>query len=137
MHPTLMLYPLAAMVMLTIAVAFRLGFLRLGAVKARAVDPAYYKAKQGAGEPEECATAERAYANLLESPVLFYVGGLAAMAAGAVTVTVLTIAWAYVTIRVVHAALFLTGNIVLWRFRLFGLSLLLIAALWVAILTAL
>lgn len=127
------LYPVFAMVALTAVAIFRLGALRYMAVRRRQVDPGYYKTYQGQGEPERIAATSRHVVNLFETPVLFYVVVILAYVTGQTDGLILTLAWAYVAARVVHSWIHLTSNVVIWRFRIFILSWLLLLAMWVTL----
>ncbi len=59
------------------------------------------------------------YNHLLEQPILFYVTALVLVAGGINTSIVVTAAWAYVVLRVVHSIVQSTVNIVPARFGLF------------------
>ena len=63
--------------------------------------------------------------------MLFYVVCLAFYAAGAADRTALVLAWAYVAFRAAHTAVHLTANNVMHRLVAFGLSMLVLAAMWV------
>ena len=78
----------------------------------------------------------RHFANLFEAPVLFYAGCLAAMLAGITGWAVLSLAWAYVTARYVHAYIHLGGNRVRYRLRAYFVGWLLLLGLWVYVAAA-
>ena len=120
------LFPVFAMLALTVAVAVRLAVVRFGAVRRRAVDPAYYVLYQGE-EPPEARVISRHFSNLLETPPLFYVACIIAFITGQTGVLVLSLAWLYVALRVVHTLIHLGPNVVIWRFRVFVLSVLVLA----------
>ena len=62
------------------------------------------------------------YIHLMEQPTLFYaVCGVLALAEAGGGID-LTLAWAYVALRVVHSVVQATVNIVMMRFTLFALS---------------
>ena len=123
------LYPVFALFALTIAVALRLGYLRYTAVAQRLVDPAFFQAYEG-DEPARLRIASRHLVNLLELPVLFYVGCLLAFITQQTGAAVITLAWVYVGLRLVHTFIHLGPNVVLWRFRVFIISVVVLVALW-------
>ena len=127
------LWPAFALVALTLAVVFRLARLRFAAVRAGKVDPRFYKAFRGEGEPEQAAVTARNLINLYEMPTLFYAGIAIAFAAGQSGALLVGLAWGYVALRYLHSAIHLTSNKVLWRFRAFALSLLVLLAFWVTL----
>jgi hypothetical protein len=126
-----MIYPMAAMVLLTLMVMIGMVRGRIRAVKQGAVKGTYYKTYQGDTEPRELAQFSRHFVNLFESPVLFYVACLAAMITGQDGGLLVGIAWLFVAIRVVHAVVHLTSNKIPLRMAAFGISWLVLAAMWV------
>src|SRR5262245_13827381 len=125
-----LIYPMAAMVLLTMIVLVRLFRSRVAAVRAGEVDAAYFRLHQGAEEPESSRKYSRHFVNLFEAPTLFYVACLAAMVAGVGGAVTLTLAWAYVAARVVHAFVHLGGNRLRKRIAIYSTSWLILAALW-------
>ena len=62
------------------------------------------------------------YNHLMEQPTLFYAAAVSLAVLGAGTGLNLTLAWAYVGIRIVHSFVHGTSNVVKLRFPLFLLS---------------
>jgi hypothetical protein len=131
------LWPAFALFALTMLVVFRLGSLRWRAVRRRQVDPRFYKIYRGDGEPEDVAVVSRHLVNLYEAPTLFYVGTAIAFAAGATGTLLVALGWAYVVARLLHSVIHLGSNDVLWRFRAFALSWLVLLSYWVVLALAL
>lgn len=127
------LWPAFALVALTLAVVWRLARLRFAAVRTGRVDPRFYKAFRGDGEPEEVAVTSRNLNNLYEMPTLFYAGVAIAFAAEQTGALLVGLAWAYVALRYLHSAIHLTTNKVLWRFRTFALSWAVLLAFWITL----
>jgi hypothetical protein len=123
------LYPVFVLFFLTMLVTMRLGYLRYAYVSKGKVDPKYYIAYQGE-EPEAVRVVARHLINLLETPMLFYVGCIIALVTQQAGTLVVGLAWAYVDTRLVHTAIHLGPNIVIRRFQVFGLSVMLLLALW-------
>jgi hypothetical protein len=69
------------------------------------------------------------YNHLMEQPTIFYAAALAAHAAGQGDAINVGLGWTYVAVRIVHTLVQTTTNIVMWRFYLFILSTLALAAL--------
>jgi hypothetical protein len=126
-------WPAFALVALTAFTVLRLAWLRFAAVAAGRVDPRFYKSFRGEGETEEAAVTARHLNNLCEAPVLFYAGTAIAFAAGHLGPLLVTLAWAYVALRVIHSIIHLGANKVLWRFRAFALSWLVLIAYWIVL----
>ena len=129
------LYPIFAMTGLTLFCIARLGYLRFLAVKHGHVDPRFFSLYRGYEEPEKLAAYSRHVVNLFETPIIFYVLLVTAQVTGQTGTTVIGLAWAYFGVRLIHSYVHLTSNAVPIRFRLFLLSMLVLAALWVTVLT--
>lgn len=129
------LYPIFAMMALTLYCIIRMGFLRYNAVRRGEVHPHFYSLYRGYEEPEKLAAYSRHVVNHFETPVLFYVICVVAYASGQSGTAIVVLAWTYVGLRLVHSYIHLTSNIVVHRFRLFILSVLVIIALWGTVLT--
>ncbi len=69
------------------------------------------------------------YNHLLEQPVLFYAVALTLAVLGAADPMSVTLAWAYVGLRVIHSLIQATVNVILWRFAVFALGSLVLAGL--------
>ncbi|MBT8084178.1 MAG: hypothetical protein HKN35_01300 [Woeseia sp.] len=124
------LYPVFVMFALTFFVQIQLGMKRVAAVSGGRIDPKYYRAYQGADEPEDLQIYSRHLINLYEAPVLFYVIVIIASVTGQAGTLPILLAWLYSLLRLAHSYVHLGSNKVLLRFRLFLASLLVLAALW-------
>ncbi len=124
------LWPAFALFALTMAIVFRLATLRFRAVRGRKVDPRFYKIYRGDGEPEEVAVVSRHLVNLYEAPTLFYAATVIAFAAGIEATPLVALGWAFVGLRLLHSSIHLGSNDVLWRFRVFALSWLVLVVYW-------
>ena len=129
------LYPVFAMMALTIFCMVRLGILRRAAVIKGEVDLRYFSLFRGYEEPEKLAAYTRHISNLFETPILFYVIIVMAFLTGQSGSLLLGLAWSFVALRFIHSYVHLTSNIVLTRFRIFVLSMFVLSALWVVVLT--
>lgn len=125
------IYPVFAMVVLTIAAILIMGARRFAAVRDKKIDPNFFRAYQGFDEPESLRIVSRHVINLFETPVLFYVGAIFVLITGQTNSLLLTVSWLYVLTRYAHTYIHLTSNAVMIRFRLYLLSLMLLLALWV------
>ena len=122
------LYPVFAMFALTLVVGMRMGYARYTAVSKKKVNPGYYELYQG-DEPPELRKLSRHYINLLEAPTLFYVVCIIAFVTGQTGMLPLILAWSYVALRLVHTFIHLGSNVVINRFKVFVLSVLVLAVL--------
>lgn len=126
-----LVYPMAAMVLLTALVMIRLFICRVSSVKRGEVDAKFYKTYQGdVGESRKAAQHSRHFINLFESPVLFYAGCLAALATGQGTGAIVWLAWAYVACRAIHAFIHLGSNKIPPRIAIYAISWVILLAIW-------
>ncbi|QNP50627.1 MAPEG family protein [Diaphorobacter aerolatus] len=79
---------------------------------------------------QQVILANRNYMNLLEMPILFYVVGVMAYAAGIEATWFVALAWTYVALRVLHSIVHVTYNHVLHRFALFAASNVVLVGMW-------
>lgn len=122
--------PVFAMVALTGFSLFRLGFARMRAVRRREASLRYYATFQDGREPDHIRVLARHYDNLFEAPLLFYVAAVLVLVTGTEGALTVGLAWAYVVLRGIHTVIHTTTNDVPWRFRVFGLSWIVLLALW-------
>ena len=125
-----LVYPMAAMVLLTFLVLMRMVLGRVAAVRKGEVDARFYKTYQGDGEPRAAAQNTRHFVNLFENPVLFYAACLVAMVTGQGGGLMVGLAWAYVACRVVHAFVHLGSNRIPPRMAIYGASWVALLAMW-------
>jgi hypothetical protein len=130
MHAAEIVYPMLALaawtglvLLLIPAARFRAGFRR----EVRADD---FKFGESASVPSWVRIPNRNYMNLLEAPMLFYIGCMLLFVTSAVSSTAVVLAWVYVALRVVHSVIHLTYNRVLHRLVVFATSNAVLAALW-------
>lgn len=130
---TAILGPAFALFALTMLSVARLARMRFAAAKAGRVDPRFYKVFKGEGEPPDLAAASRNVVSLHEMPTLFYAGTAIAFAAHASGMTLVALGWAYVACRFAHTVVHVTHNRVLWRFRAYLASWIVLVAYWAAL----
>ena len=123
-------WPAFALFALTMLQVARLARMRFAAARAGRVDPRYYKVFKGEGEPAELAAMSRNVINLYEMPTLFYAGTALALAGGQSGALLVGLGWAYFALRGLHTVVHVTSNKILWRFRVFGASWLVLVAYW-------
>ena len=128
---TLIALPLFAMVVLTFAVLFTLGAKRYKAAKTREFDLSYYKLYQGDGEPSHIRKLARNLENLFETPVIFYLAIILTIALRLESSILLILAWTYVFLRYIHSYIHCTSNKVVWRFRVYVISCLILLTYWI------
>jgi hypothetical protein len=127
---------MAAMVLLTAIVLVRMVLLRIAAVKRGEIDARFYKTYQGdTGETRKVAQHNRHFVNLFENPVLFYAACIVAMVTGQGTQGMVWLAWTYVATRIVHTFIHLGSNKIYPRMAIYGISWVVLLAMWVTLVT--
>ena len=131
MPQELIFIPMGAMALLTFTVLGLIPARRFRAVFAGRARPDDFKFGESAAVPGDVSIPNRNYMNLLELPMLFYVGGLMYYVAGRLDEAALIVAWVYVALRALHSVIHLTYNNVIHRLIPFALSNLVLMAFWV------
>lgn len=131
MPQELIFAPMGALAFLTFTVLGLIPITRFRAGAAGHVTTDDFKLGESPRVPPSAAITNRNYMNLLEVPMLFYVGGLMYFVAGRLDTTALAVAWAYVALRAVHSVIHLTTNDVRQRLVVFGLSNFVLIAFWI------
>jgi hypothetical protein len=129
------LYPMAAMALLTLVVLVINLIYRINAVRHKNINPRYFKTYQGEA-PDHVVEASRNFSNLFEMPVLFYTAGVLAIALNVQTPVTVGLAWAYVVSRAVHSYIHIAHNHVYSRMGVFALSTAILVALWLVLVLA-
>ncbi|WP_041523817.1 MAPEG family protein [Gilvimarinus agarilyticus] len=126
-----MIYPMAALVLLTFYVALRMFKARVSAIKGGQVAMEHFRTYATPSDqlPQAMVLSQRCYNNLFEMPILFYAACITAMVTQLTGVFMLALAWLYVGCRVVQATLHLRGKI-RWRMRSFMASNVCLLAMW-------
>jgi hypothetical protein len=122
--------PMGALALLTFLVLTLIPFRRFRAGFAGRIVPDDFKFGESGKVPGDVSIPNRAYMNLLEMPVLFYVICLMLFVSGHVDPTFLYLAWVYVGLRVVHTLIQITYNNVTHRLIPFTLSNFVVIAMW-------
>lgn len=117
---------------LTILVLLRMGFHRVSAIKNKKMSIKFFRDYSGE-QPEYLKVMERHFANLCETPMLFYVGVVLAVVTNSASAFVIILAWLYFALRCVHSLIHLTTNNVNQRFIAFILSVATLVVMWVTI----
>lgn len=131
MTKEMILYPLLAIVILTFFVGFLLLRLRFKAVKQDSLNPRHFLLNKGGKAPEYMVKTEQHYLNLFELPVLFYLLVIALYVTQRVDMVQLVLAWVFVFSRVIHTAIHLTINRLVWRMRAFVSGAVLLLLAWI------
>ncbi len=128
-----MLYPMLALMFLTLCVAINLLVQRIKAVQQRKLKLGYFRVYTGAEPPPKLLAAANHYSNLFEVPVLFYLACITAVVLGAQSPLLVGFAWAFVVLRVIHTMIHLSYNNVLHRLLAFMLSIVALVEIWILI----
>lgn len=126
-------YPMLILVLFTCIICLVLGLSRLISIKNGEVNPKQYRLMSGYEEPVHLKKLNRNYLNLFEIPVLFYIAGCVMLALKIETPELIALAWAFVVVRFIHSYIHITYNHPLHRFLIFGVSLLIVVAMWIMI----
>ncbi len=126
----LMLYPMFAMVVLTIAVGVLMVKQRYRAVMENGLSPAYFKLNRGGRLPDYLVRTSQHYENLFETPLLFYVGVLSIQVLQQADAIYLLLSWLYVLSRLAHAYVHIVINRLKLRRRVFLVSVWLLVFIW-------
>jgi hypothetical protein len=139
---TQILAPAAALVLWTLVMLLWVMVTRLPALKKAGINLAEPLPGGRRGQdlegviPDKVNWVSHNYAHLLEQPTLFYVVTVILAISGGASSTAITLAWAYVALRIVHSIVQATVNYVPVRFTLFLLGTIVLAILAVQALQA-
>ena len=136
MNPLSIFLPIIALVFLTFLVLILVPIRRFIAGSMGQVRMDDFRYGESANVPAPVSIPNRAYMNLLEAPVLFYLVCIAYFVTDSVDRSVVTLAWSYVGLRVAHSLVLLTYNKVLHRLALFAVSTVVLVMLWTHFLSA-
>ncbi len=129
------IYPVFSLVILTFIMAFATGISRFISVRRKDINPKYYIFMSGDTPPDYVQKLSRNFANLLETPILFYLLAVLIIALQIDSALMVKLAWLYVFFRLVHSVIHISYNHVLHRFTAFLLSMLTLLAMWVQLMT--
>jgi len=115
----------------TFAVLLLVPIYRFRAGFAGHVDYDDFKYGESDRVPPQVRIPNRAFMNLLQVPVLFYVVCFTMFLARGVTESFVYLAWIYVALRILHSLVHLSYNKVKHRLMLFAASNVVAVAMWV------
>ena len=133
MTGTSVLYPMFALAGWTALVQLMIPVARIRAAAQGRVILEDFEYGESSSVPPKVSIPNRNYMNLLEFPILFYVGCLIAYVAADVTPAMVCLAWAFVASRIVHSTIHLTYNNVAHRALMFGISNIVLVTLWILV----
>jgi hypothetical protein len=125
------LLAMCALAGLTFFVLTLVPIMRFIAAARREVTVKDFALGESSRVPDRVRLPNRNLANLLETPVLFYVVCLALVVSDTVTPMQAHLAWVYVGLRALHTAIHITINYVPLRILAFAASVTVLMAMWV------
>ena len=125
----MILAPLFVLVAMTFVLLFWTGGVRVAAVRRGEVHPRNVALRQPNWGKRETQIAN-AYQNQLELPMLFYLLTVLAIITRHADLLFMLLAWVFVVLRIIHAAIHITTNHVGQRFAVFAASALVLAIMW-------
>ena len=128
-----LVYPMAALVLLTFIVMYLMLILRVKAVRTRKISPRYFKLYKDEEIPDNVLAVSHNYTNLLELPVLFYVVCVIAMNLNQSAEYFVYHAWFFVFFRYIHSYIHMTYNHILHRLSAFALSGFVLLSMWIKV----
>jgi len=129
-----MVYPMFAMVLLTLFVGLLTVKARFMSIKNREISIKYYQLMQGDNVPSAITLSTRCFNNMFEVPVLFYVATTLYLVLGIESSTGLVLAWAFVILRCIQTCIHLGYNNVMHRLLVFWLGFFTAIAIWINLL---
>ena len=126
-----LLIPLLAQVALTFIVMIVMYLKRVSEMKTKRIHPQRTKTRSNThGVLTDSESTANNYANLFESPVLFYVAILLTLILMVQDSILVVLAWTWVTLRYIHSFIHITYNRVMHRFLVFIFSSFVLFAIW-------
>ena len=125
-----LIYPMAAMVLLTFIVLMALFRSRVAAVNSGKVNAGFYKTYQEGSEPRQIAQFSRHLVNMFESPTLFYAACVVGIVTGQNATVLIVLAWIYVALRALHAYIHTGKNSISPRMWAYFSSWLVLLGMW-------
>ncbi|NCP63391.1 MAG: hypothetical protein GW763_06255 [Paraglaciecola sp.] len=125
---TLILWPVLIQILLTISLFVLLGRRKKLAYKNNLVDPRK-TALDNSAWPDDVVKVSNNIQNQFQTPVLFFVLCLSFLVLQQVSWLVLSLAWMFCILRILHAYVHVGSNYVPLRFRLFLFSVLVLLAM--------
>lgn len=125
----LLILAMAAQVLLTLALLVLMGRERVPRIMSGEI-PVADIAVDRTAYPLKARLLSNSFDNQFQLPVLFFVGVLLVLHLGALGWAEVVLAWAFVVLRYVHAAIHVTTNRVYQRFAAYTLGLAVLVLFW-------
>lgn len=128
-----MYWPAVAMAALTFVVWVRLYVVRISEMRRERIHPqSLATSAQAAARLRDTRAADN-FRNLFELPVLFYLAVVVAAQTAQINVWVLSLAWAFAVLRVLHSVIHCSYNKVIHRFSVYFAGALVLWLLWAVV----
>lgn len=131
MNTLAILYPVFALALWTILVLLQIPIVRFRSGFRRETVADDFKYGESSSVPSYVSIPNRNYMNLLELPILFYVVCLFIYVTNSTLPVMVTLAWSYVALRIIHSVIHLSYNHVIHRLVAFATSNFVLVALWI------
>jgi hypothetical protein len=123
------LLPLFVLVVLTFVLGFWAAYLRVQSIRSRAVKPSDVALRE-LNWPRQTLKITHAFQNQLELPLLFYVLTILAWITKQADLLFVALAWVFVVLRLLHAAVHVSSNRLIQRGPLFMAGAFVLAIMW-------
>jgi hypothetical protein len=123
------LAPGFALVLMTFALLVMTGRSRLGDLRERRLRISDIALGQNVW-PDKTAQVGNAFNNQFQLPLLFYVLVIFALMTGKQDYVFIVAEWLFVLLRLVHAAIHVTSNNVVWRFQAYVAGAVVLMLMW-------
>lgn len=130
LEPRQLVQPVVALVALTGVVWLLMFIYRNVAVARGQAQVGYYRGYSGEAPPEWVERPARTFANLLEVPLLFYLACVLMLQTGTWDGTQVALAWLFVAMRVLHAAVYIGINVVPFRLVTYVMGCITLIVIW-------
>jgi hypothetical protein len=102
--------PMCAYTLFLFGIWALLGYVRISGSLRGKIPDEYLRVGEGLLPPARIVDVHHHFSNQFEVPVLFYLGCITSLAARSVDREMVTLAWSFVGLRVVHTAIVLVKN---------------------------
>lgn len=131
MKPTAILFPVLMQVALTLGVLVAMGPARAQSMRENGQKLTDDDVRIGQNKwSTQAVKVAKNYANQFELPVLLYAVVAFALITSAVDLQMVGLAWIFVLSRVVHTAIHIGPNVVMWRGMAFLVGFVVLALMW-------
>ncbi len=124
------LLPVFVQVILTLVVAYMLAYKRVTLVRSGELRGKKISLREP-NWPDDTRKVENSYLNQFELPVLFYVLMILLLITRQADFILMTLAWIFVALRIVHAYVHLTSNRLPLRGPIFILGAIVLTIMWI------